>query len=521
MPDFPINPISMDGYLQSLSASAIRDLMSEADSEGKFIQFLPGNFVPVTPAASSASGSSASGVPSKDVDPDVPGSPFPPEAELPSSGTDAKSAAGSFSFADRYIPGDEVPTDVWTPYSPAQNLTVQHPAPGTPAAVLQAYAAAQGRSPATLSAAAAATTDAANVTAGPAASDDQAGTAPAVQLPVAVESSELFQVLISDFKKEPDHIIQMQTDPEAEATSVLQRIIDGREVVSQAVTTDANTFLSPLKAMLQPMADLKDVLILQSARGDAIPLLKFDVPHTQQILSRLLSTSLGFSSGQITLITDMQGLENTAVQLRFVIQAQMELPAAITAYLNENGALPAGPPLENLALNLTLCRQLASLMQGNLAIHSNVDGNTLFYLDLPARQGNANGKSFTGEIGRFSGRRILLAMPNSPEFHQTLELLHKREILPDAAETPEDAIRRFSECRSGYYDAILSSFGEETLRQLRQVNRPDAPRIPILALLFNSTGSALRSAFESGCSACLPMPFTGSELFDTLGLLML
>lgn len=547
MPDFPINPIRMDGYLQTLSASTIRDLMSEAESESKFTQFLPGDFIPVTPAGSSGESSGASGIPSKDVDPDVSGN-IPPQEGSAAAKPTAQPADSDpvFSFVDRYTPGEEIPVSTWTPYSPAQNLAAQRSSLGTAAAVLQAYASAQGAPaaspsvPAAVPAAASNSPEATTAAAMTGMAEDlsAAQTMQTAQTGGTVQIPDLPAALADDVSPAVQQAVQhpvqqaaQQTAQVAEKTAGdaspagdVHAVVDGKEVVLQAVPTDEETFAAPLREMLSPMAELKNVVIRQASRGDAFPLLEFDAPHTQQILSRLFTAALGFTpgGGQINLIVDTQAMEDAAVRLRFVMQAQqLELPPAVLAYVNENGALPAGPPLENLALNLALSRHMAAMMNGNLAVRSDEEGNTLFYLDLPARQGASGGKAFSGEIGRFSGRRILLAMGDSPAFRQIADLLHKREMFPDAAADGDSAVTRFSESRTGYYDAIVTNLSSKTIRRMRMLPRPDAARIPILSLLSDPSGAALSDAFENGCSACLPLPVTPSELFDTLGLLML
>lgn len=534
MPDFPISPISLDGYLQSLSASAIRDLMSGAESgtesEGKFTQFLPGNFVPVTPAGSSAASSGASGVPSKDVDPDASGNtvPYGRTAVLPrNAGSDSRTAQ-AFSFVDRYVPGDEVPVSTWMPYSPAQNPTTQHATQGTAAAVLQAYASAQGTPPVLTKAAlqsAAAPAEAESNSDAPATDptadpvENAAASAEHIASTVENTAAGTAETASAASASSP-----LEIQAESNTAPVLRGTINGREVVSQAVPTDWETFSAPLKELLSPLVDLRNVAILGAARGDSVPLLEFDTAHTQQILGRLLTTSLGLSAGgeQINLIVDTRTLEDAAVRLQFVIQAQgMELSSAALSYLNENGALPVGPPLENLALNLMLCRQLAVLMKGNLAVRSDEECGTLFYLDLPARRGKAHGKVGSGEIGRFSGRRVLLAMEDSALSRQILDLLRKREMFPDAAGSAADAVRRFEESHSGFYDAIIALQDAETIRRLRSVKQPDAAKIPILTLLPDPSSAKISAAFDSGCSVCLPLPISAPDLFNALGLLML
>lgn len=303
----------------------------------------------------------------------------------------------------------------------------------------------------------------------------------------------------------------------------LRNPLTGELILASPAPADSTAFPLPLQAVFKPIANAKSVGLRESVRGEPLQTLVFDAERTRQLLARLLSVTVGFSpkGGQVDFITDRQTLEADTVRLRFVIQARrLELPQPVMAYLNEAGSLPAGPPLENLALNLALCRELAALLGGNLSIRSTPAGESVFFLELHARKVRQQTKS-APEIGRFSGKRILLAVQEPALAAQTAVLLRKREIFVDTASDPAQALRLFRRGACGHYAAVLSSLGKELTRSLRGLNRPDSARTPIVAFLSSSSEQELSRAFQSGCDTCLLQPFSPRELFDTLQLVIL
>ena len=74
----------------------------------------------------------------------------------------------------------------------------------------------------------------------------------------------------------------------------------------------------------------------------------------------------------------------------------------------------------------------------------------------------------------------------------------------------------------GYYDAILMDMrmpkmdGLEATKHIRELDRPDAVRIPIIALTANAFDEDVQRSLQAGLNAHLSKPVEPDALFNTL-----
>ena len=79
---------------------------------------------------------------------------------------------------------------------------------------------------------------------------------------------------------------------------------------------------------------------------------------------------------------------------------------------------------------------------------------------------------------------------------------------------------------SGYYDAILMDMrmpemdGIEATRAIRAMDRPDARKIPIIALTASAFDEDVRRSLDAGLDAHVSKPVEPETLFGTLQALM-
>jgi PAS domain S-box-containing protein len=120
------------------------------------------------------------------------------------------------------------------------------------------------------------------------------------------------------------------------------------------------------------------------------------------------------------------------------------------------------------------------------------------------------------------GRRILLAEDMVINADIMIMVLGMREMEVDLAENGQIAVELFAGHEAGYYDAILMDMrmpvmdGLEATRVIRELDRPDAKTVPIIALTANAFDEDVQRSMQAGLNAHLSKPVEPEALFDTL-----
>jgi CheY-like chemotaxis protein len=285
-------------------------------------------------------------------------------------------------------------------------------------------------------------------------------------------------------------------------------------------SVDPLDFATQFKSVLQPLFRSNGLSFQPVIRGSGLPAMAFDTVHAQQIITRLLTTAADFSprGSVVDFITDRQEIDRDSALMRFVIQApECALPAPVAAYFSKpSPALLPGPPLTDLALNLGLSRQIAEQLGGSLLLRSDDEGGIVFYLQLPARRRHSAKPQ--PEIGRFSGRHILLIEPDAVFREPDKLLLENREMLVSCAGSADEALHFFGKSHNGAFSAVLSAVEPDFAPQLRLLSRPDAHLIPIIALYREPPKGQAKPLALRGLDYALLRPFSPRELYDTLKL---
>ena len=120
------------------------------------------------------------------------------------------------------------------------------------------------------------------------------------------------------------------------------------------------------------------------------------------------------------------------------------------------------------------------------------------------------------------GRRVLLAEDVAVNAEIMMMVLTMREMEVDLAENGLVAVNLFASHESGYYDAILMDMrmpemdGLEATRTIRNLERDDSKKIPIIALTANAFDEDVQRSMQAGLNAHLSKPVEPEALFETL-----
>ena len=120
------------------------------------------------------------------------------------------------------------------------------------------------------------------------------------------------------------------------------------------------------------------------------------------------------------------------------------------------------------------------------------------------------------------GRRILLAedMPINAEIMK--KVLSVKEMQAEHAMNGKIALDMFAESAEGYYDAVLMDVrmpemdGLEATSRIRGLDRPDAKRVPIIAMTANAFDEDVQRSLQVGMNAHLSKPVETEHLYQTL-----
>ena len=120
------------------------------------------------------------------------------------------------------------------------------------------------------------------------------------------------------------------------------------------------------------------------------------------------------------------------------------------------------------------------------------------------------------------GRRILLAEDIMINVEIMKQLMTMKEVTTDHAENGRIALELFAQSKPGTYEAILMDVrmpemdGLEATRAIRVLDRPDAKRVPIIAMTANAFDEDVQLSLQAGMNAHLSKPVEPEHLYQTL-----
>ncbi len=165
------------------------------------------------------------------------------------------------------------------------------------------------------------------------------------------------------------------------------------------------------------------------------------------------------------------------------------------------------------------------------ALHAGVDGfiakplftsNVLEEFERIIKKKDLNKNHEEEERVNLEGKRVLLAEDMAINAEIIKQILKMRNIVVDYAENGQIALDKFSESKENYYDAILMDVrmpvmdGLKASSEIRELERPDAKTVPIIALTANAFDDDVKKSLQAGMTAHLSKPVEIDQLFKTL-----
>lgn len=185
--------------------------------------------------------------------------------------------------------------------------------------------------------------------------------------------------------------------------------------------------------------------------------------------------------------------------------------------------------VEGTGLGLSITKGLVDLMGGNISVESQLHKGTAFQIELeckvaekPDDQDVYNQKEEERDENLLQGLHFLVVEDNAINSEILCELLEMQGAASTVRENGHLGVMEFQNACPGTYDAILMDIqmpvmnGLEAATAIRDLERPDAQTIPIIAMTANAFAEDIQASLKSGMNDHVAKPISMDELCSAI-----
>ena len=179
-------------------------------------------------------------------------------------------------------------------------------------------------------------------------------------------------------------------------------------------------------------------------------------------------------------------------------------------------------------LGMSIVKSLIDHMNGTIKITSEEGVGSIFVITIPfeladdsalPQQTEKMSEPTTGDI---RGRHLLIAEDNELNAEIAQTLLEDEGAVVTIVHNGQQAIDAFESNPQGTFDAILMDVmmpvidGLSATRGIRELDREDAKKIPIIAMTANAFDEDIKRCMEAGMNAHLSKPLEMDKVLKTI-----
>ena len=184
---------------------------------------------------------------------------------------------------------------------------------------------------------------------------------------------------------------------------------------------------------------------------------------------------------------------------------------------------------EGTGLGLAIAKKITERLGGTIKIKSKKGCGTTVIMTIPFKTGVQNLMQYTENVNTEStedipleGLHALIAEDNELNLEIAKFMLEEKGICVECAADGKEAFEKFKESEPGYYDVIFMDImmpymnGWDATRKIRTLQRPDADKIPIIAMSANAFAEDIINSHISGMNWHLTKPIDADKLMTAL-----
>ena len=184
---------------------------------------------------------------------------------------------------------------------------------------------------------------------------------------------------------------------------------------------------------------------------------------------------------------------------------------------------------EGTGLGLAIAKKITERLGGTIEIKSKKNCGTTVTMTIPFKTGVQNLMQYTENVNTEStedipleGLHALIAEDNELNLEIAKLMLEEKGICVECAADGKEAVAKFEESEQGHYDVIFMDImmpymnGWDATRKIRTLQRPDADKIPIIAMSANAFAEDIINSHISGMNWHLTKPIDADKMMTAL-----
>ena len=253
--------------------------------------------------------------------------------------------------------------------------------------------------------------------------------------------------------------------------------------------------------------------------------------HLRQIFLNIYGNSIKFTEpgGAISTRQEFVKEENHTVTYRWTItdtgvgMSREFLERIFEPFVQEKK--DARSTYQGTGLGMSIVKRLVEKMNGSIEVSSKEGEGSVFVLTIPfeiagtPEEPSAKEEKKTGDI---SGLHLLMAEDNelNAEIAETLLCGQGAEVT--AVRNGQEAVELFERRPAGTFDAVLMDVmmpvmdGLAATAAIRALERPDAKKVPIIAMTANAFAEDAKRCLDAGMNAHLAKPLDMEKMVSVI-----
>ena len=340
------------------------------------------------------------------------------------------------------------------------------------------------------------------------------------------DDEELVRENYKEMEKAANHLLSLIND-------VLQmsKLEDGREELSSELVCLPDVFYD-MKAIIDGSALDKGISVDFSEDSIWVhPYVITNPLYLRQIFLNIYGNSIKFTNFGGKISTKQQCIKekDNVITYRWIISdtgigmSEEFLEHIFEPFVQEK--TDARSVYQGTGLGMAIVKSLVDKMNGTINVTSKEGEGSTFVIRIPfeiaskTEETNVDKEKSCDDI---SGIKILLAEDNELNAEIAQTLLSDAGAEVTVAGDGEQVIETFKRSRPGTYDVILMDImmpkldGIAATKAIRAMERPDAVKIPIIAMTANAFEEDARKCVEAGMNAHLSKPLQMDVVVGTI-----